>query len=551
LALRAHEKGLELNCAIAGDVPDDLVGDPSRLRQVLINLLSNSLKFTERGEVNLRVQRDPLGVNQESARLHFIVEDTGIGIPVEKQAHIFEAFAQVDGSTTRHFGGTGLGLTICRQLVQMMGGRIWVVSAPGQGSAFHFTASLGISRAAGSVERVEMGQLKGIRVLVVDDNLTNRQILEGLLASWGMKPTLAEDGRRALKILMQALEAGEPYAVVLTDSNTADSGGFRLAEDICRNPALSAATIMMLTSGGPRYDAARCRALGLAAYLTKPVGEAELLDAVLRVTGSTRVAAGVPLLTGHLLPPERRSLRILLAEDNVVNQLVASRLLQKRGHFVVTSGNGREAIERLEQEHFDLILMDVEMAEVDGYEATATIRRKEATTGAHIPIIAMTARALKGDRERCLAAGMDDYVSKPIRPEELFAAVERLLPGAARAVTFDENALRERLSGDDELMTDVIRVFLEDLPVRLAAIEAAVASRNAKALREAAHALKGAAGNLSADRLFEAAGVLERIGAESNTNAAEAASRRLSIEASNLIDVLSHHSTSAKEPCAS
>ncbi|HEV3310162.1 MAG TPA: response regulator, partial [Chloroflexota bacterium] len=430
LALRAHPKGLELNCAIAADVPDDLLGDPSRVRQVLVNLLNNALKFTERGEVNLRVQRD--SADQESTCLHFIVEDTGIGIPVEKQAHIFEAFAQVDGSTTRRFGGTGLGLTICRQLVQMMGGRIWVTSSPGQGSTFHFTASFGRSRTARSREPLETPQLEGTRVLVVDGNLTNRRILEGLLARWGMKPTLADAGDRALQILMQALDAREPFALVLTDGNTADGGGFHLAEGICKNPALSVATIMMLTSGGDRGDAARCRALGLAGYLTKPIGEAELLDVILRVTGSTRPEAQQALMTEEVLPGQRRSLRILLAEDNPVNQLVASRLLEKHGHRVVTSGNGHQALDRLEKEHFDLILMDVEMPEIDGFEATATIRKTEETTGARIPIIAMTAHALKGDRERCLAAGMDGYVSKPIQPEALFEAIEALFPGTTR-----------------------------------------------------------------------------------------------------------------------
>jgi signal transduction histidine kinase/DNA-binding response OmpR family regulator len=430
LALRANPKGLELNCAIAADVPDALIGDPSRLRQVLINLLNNCVKFTERGEVNLRVQRDSVG--QGSTCLHFIVEDTGIGIPPEKQAHIFEAFAQVDDSTTRRFGGTGLGLTICRQLVQMMGGRIWVVSTPGLGSAFHFTASFGVSGPARSREPLETARLEGTRVLVVDDNLTNRRILDGLLTRWGMKPTLADTGDHALQLSRQALEAREPFALVLTDCNTADMGGFRLAQEIRKNPAWSVAIIMMLTSGGQRADVARCRALGLAGYLTKPVGEAELVDVILRVTGSTRPEAKRSLVTEHALPEERRSLRILLAEDNPVNQLVAARLLEKQGHHVVTSGNGRQALERLEKERFDLILMDVGMPEIDGFEATAMIRRQEEeTTGAHIPIIAMTAHALKGDRERCLAAGMDDYVSKPIQPGALFEAIEKLLPVAA------------------------------------------------------------------------------------------------------------------------
>ena len=551
LALRAHPKGLELNCAIAADVPDALVGDPSRLRQVLINLINNALKFTERGEVNLRVRRE--AADEEFTHLHFIVEDTGIGIPVANQAQIFNAFAQVDASTTRHFGGTGLGLTICRQLVQMMGGRIWVESTPGEGSAFHFTVRFGTLSSAESRESVETARLTGIRILVVDGNLTSRHILEALTASWGMKPTPADDGARALQLLTQALDAGDPFALALTDDKTTESGGLHFVEDMHRNPALSVATIMMLTTGGPRGDSTRYRALGLAAYLTKPVGEAELQDAILGVLGATRAESRPAPVTARMLAQERRCLRILLAEDNVVNQLMASRLLEKRGHSVAIAGNGREVLEQLEHERFDLILMDVEMPEMDGYEATAAIRKAEEGTGGRIPIIAMTARALTGDRERCLGIGMDDYVSKPIQRKALFEAIERLLPSgvveendeegsggqtAGTQVTFDEDALRHRLSGDDELMNDAIGVFLEDLPARLAAIENAVTGRNPDALRAAAHALRGAAGNLSAGVLFDAAGVLERFGIDSHMDNAQAAWRQLSVEAANVVEAL-------------
>ncbi len=306
LALRAHPKGLALNCVIAPDVPDDLVGDPNRLRQVVLNLINNALKFTEHGEVTLRVARD--APDPESSCLHFTVEDTGIGIPVEKQAHIFEAFTQVDGSTTRRYGGTGLGLTICRQLVQLMGGRIWVASTPGHGSAFHFTARFGVAPLVGSHAPAGTAMLQGIRVLVVDEHLTTRRVLAGLLTRWGMKPTLAGDGDRALQLLREADDACEPFALVVTDDNPADGGGFHVAEAIGRGPERSIATIMMLTSGGPGRDAAQCRALGLAAYLTKPVGETELLDAILRANGSARlsdrtsardgarVAGGAPVL---------------------------------------------------------------------------------------------------------------------------------------------------------------------------------------------------------------------------------------------------------------
>jgi signal transduction histidine kinase/DNA-binding response OmpR family regulator len=425
LALRAHQKGLELNCSIEPDVPEAVLGDPSRLRQVLFNLLGNSLKFTERGEINLTVERE--SGDDAATCLHFSVQDTGIGIPAEKQARIFDAFTQVDGSTARRFGGTGLGLTICRQLVQLMGGRIWVESVPGQGSAFHFTARFGVSTAVGSREPLEKVPLKGVRVLLVDDNLTNRRMLGSLLASWGMQPTLAGDGAEALRILGQACEATQPFTLVLTDATMPEMDGFQLAEEIRKNPRLSGTTIMMLTSAGQRGDAARCRELRLEGYLTKPVSPSELLETVLRVAGSKRSETTPALVTRHSLREERRPLHILLAEDNVVNQRLASRLLAKHSHNVVTASNGREALERLDHESFDLVLMDVQMPEIDGFEATATIRKKEETTGTHLPVVAMTAHAMQGDKERCLAAGMDGYVSKPINVKELVAAVETAL----------------------------------------------------------------------------------------------------------------------------
>jgi len=421
LAPRAHQKDLELNSFIETDVPEALIGDPSRLRQILINLFGNSLKFTERGEINLRVQRE--WAKEGSICLHFSVEDTGIGITAEQQSRIFEAFTQVDGSTARRFGGTGLGLTISRQLVGLMGGRIWVESAPGQGSVFHFTARFGIARTSTSPLPVEKAQLKGLRALVIDDNLTNRQILKRLLAGWGMKTTLADNCWQALEILAQALKAHKPFALVLTDGNMPEMDGFQFAEEIRENPHLSSATIMMLTSDGQRGDAARCRELGLAGYLTKPVGQAELLEAVLRVAASKGFTDKPSLVTRHSLREEGRPLHILLAEDNLVNQKVASRVLEKHGHHIVTAANGRLALERLAAESFDLVLMDVQMPEVDGFEAVASIRKMEEGTGTHLPVVAMTAHAMQGDRERCLAAGMDGYLSKPLNVKELLAVL--------------------------------------------------------------------------------------------------------------------------------
>ena len=428
LALRAHEKGLELNCVFDPDVPDALVGDLSRVRQVLVNLLGNAVKFTEKGEVNLRVQREPSIPG--FTRLHFSVHDTGIGIPLEKQAHIFEAFIQVDGSTTRRFGGTGLGLSISRQLVQMMGGRIWVESVPGEGSTFHFTANFGTGEAAETRQPLEKAQLKNLPVLVVDDNLTNLRILGGLLSGWGMKPTLAADGAQALRALTRA---DQPFALVLTDANMPVMDGFQLAQEIRKNPEFSGATIMMLTSAGQRGDAARCQQLGLAGYLTKPIAQAELLEAILRATAALPVRQSSRLTLSPSEHTKTRRLNILLAEDNSVNQKLASRLLEKHGHHVVTVGNGREALEQLERRDFDLVLMDVQMPVMDGLEATASIRQQEKTRGGHLPIIAMTAHAMQGDRDRCLAAGIDDYVSKPVDTKQLFTAMQNVLTGCGAA----------------------------------------------------------------------------------------------------------------------
>jgi signal transduction histidine kinase/DNA-binding response OmpR family regulator/ligand-binding sensor domain-containing protein len=431
LALNAHQKGLELNCLIEPGVPDELLGDPSRLRQILLNLLGNALKFTEKGEITLRVQKE--SGNGAVTLLHFSVQDTGIGIPTEKQARIFDAFTQADGSTTRRFGGTGLGLTICRQLVEMMGGQLWVESIPGQGSTFHFLARFVVSTGAGSQRPMEMDTLQGMRVLVVDDNLTNREILGSLLARWHMQPTLVGGGVDALQALTRASQLNQPFALVLADSCMPDMDGFQLAEEIRKNPRLANTTIIMLTLAGLRGETARCRELGLEGYLTKPVSQTELRDAVLRVAGILNSAEKPLPVPFHLLPEEGRSLHILLAEDNTVNQRLASRLLEKHGHHVVAVGNGRAALERLENERFDVILMDIQMPEMDGFEATAALRQKEEATGIHVPVIAMTAHAMQGDKEHCLAAGMDGYVSKPIVVKELLAVVQALLEGPKTA----------------------------------------------------------------------------------------------------------------------
>jgi two-component system sensor histidine kinase/response regulator len=415
------------------EVPHRLKGDPARLRQIIVNLLGNAIKFSQLGEIVLRVQTEAR--SQDSVSLHFSVRDTGIGIPEDRFKSVFEAFTQADNSTTRKYEGTGLGLTITSRLVEMMGGRIWVESESGQGSTFHFTARFGLATtSANQVSSPDSLSLRNLAVLVVDDNATNSRILEEILVSWHMTPTLAAGGEEALAALRQAKECGTPFPLVLTDMQMPDMDGFMFVEHIKRNPEYAGATIMMLTSAGQRGDAARCLELGVAAYLTKPIKQSDLLDAILTALGNgSREASPSRLVTRHSLRETRQVLRILLAKDNAVNQVLATRLLEKRGHTVVVANNGREALAQLEKAAFmgfDIVLMDVQMPEMDGFEATSVIRKNEMSSVKHLPIIALTARAMKGDHERCLAAGMDAYISKPIQPLELFAAIEKLISPA-------------------------------------------------------------------------------------------------------------------------
>jgi len=429
LAHRTNEKGLELICYVRPEVPDRVVGDPVRIRQVIVNLVGNAIKFTEQGEVVLEAAVE--SEDRDHLQIHFKVQDTGVGIPPDKQKVIFEAFAQADGSTTRKFGGTGLGLTISARLVELMQGAIWAESQPGQGSCFHFTASFGVSREAPPTTLTMPVPLAGVSVLAVDDNATNRRILTETLRAWKMKALPAASAPEALSLLQQASERGQPFRLVLTDVHMPIMDGFSLVQQIKQRPDLAVATIMMLASGGQRGDAARCRELGVAAYLTKPVRQSELraaIESVLR--GAARKPdelPAAPLVTRHTLREAggNSRLRVLLAEDNVVNQRVALRLLEKHGHAVVVANNGREALRALAHEAFDLLLMDVQMPEMDGFEATAQIREQEKATGGHIPIVAMTAHTMKGDEERCLAAGMDGYISKPINSAELFSLLDR------------------------------------------------------------------------------------------------------------------------------
>jgi two-component system sensor histidine kinase/response regulator len=426
-ALRAHGKGLELACHIFPDVPEWLVGDAGRLRQVVVNLVGNAIKFTDAGEVVLNVAVQQL--NHLGVRLHCTVADTGIGIPEDKQETVFRAFEQADSSATRRYGGTGLGLAICVRLVAAMGGEIWLRSAVGQGSTFHFTAAFGVSPTAPSRSRpARRAIMDGTRVLIVDDNATNRLILEEMLGNWRLRPSVAANVRDAMAMLRSAHASGQRYELILTDANMPDVDGFTLVELVKQDAELSSTVIMMLTSGGRSGDIARCESLHVAAYLLKPVKQSELFDAIALALGISSPADAEEVAAAVTPSQCARSLRILLAEDSLVNQKLAVGLLEKYGHAVDVVADGRAALAVVESKCYDLVLMDIQMPEMDGLEATRAIRAREGQRGGHTPIVAMTAHAMKGDRERCLEAGMDGYVAKPIRAKELFDTIARVLP---------------------------------------------------------------------------------------------------------------------------
>ncbi|MHB8655159.1 MAG: PAS domain S-box protein [Terriglobia bacterium] len=552
LALRAHEKGLELAYHFHPEVPRVLSGDPVRLRQIVINLVGNAIKFTERGEVVVRVEPESKTVS--TIVLHYSVSDTGIGIPADKQQLIFEAFSQSDSSTTRKYGGTGLGLAISARLVRMMGGRIWVESEPGRGSTFHFTVPFEIPKEMAATPVVlEPISLRGQCVLVVDDNATNRRILGEMLTNWHMKPTMAESGLQALAFLERSRDAGSTYPLVLLDAKMPDMDGFTLAERIKQSPELAGATIMMLTSSGQRGDGARCRELGISAYLTKPIRQSDLLDAIITVLAkSPRKAEPVPLVTRHSLRENQRHLNILLAEDNAVNQTLAVRLLEKHGHTVVVTDNGREALDAFENSfpgEFDLLLMDVQMPEMDGFEVTAAIREREKITATHVPILAMTANAMQGDREKCMRSGMDGYVAKPVQVEELLLEIERLVPstfgepggataGREAGGLIDRAAVLDSLGGNTELLGEMAGLFLRDSASLLIGIREAVAHSDGNALELSAHKLRGSVGNFTTGPVYKAAHRLETMGRENNFTHAEEAFLNLEKETKNFNSAL-------------
>jgi two-component system, sensor histidine kinase and response regulator len=535
-AARADEGGLELLCEIAPEVPEIVEGDPGRLRQILLNLVSNAIKFTHHGEVVLKLE---LESKEYDARIiRFTVTDTGIGISEEKRAVIFSPFTQADTSTTRKYGGTGLGLTISARLAGMMGGRIWLESEIGKGTQFHFTARLKVLDQRPQAEPiVALETLQGQRILVVDDNRTNRQILEGMLARWGAQTTCVEGGEAALSELVSAEKTGQPYQLVLTDMHMPEMDGFGLAEQIRQHTPLLQVTIIMLTSGGYRGDMERCRQLGIVAYLHKPIRKRELLAGIVTALGQHQTSAPAVAVMHPDQAPQANSLHILLAEDNRVNQIVATRMVEKMGHTVVVAENGRFALEQLATQRFDLVLMDVQMPEMDGLTATRNIRESERRTHLHLPIIAMTAHAMKGDRERCLEAGMDGYLTKPINSQRLEEAIAGRVhgqanPGAhtnagqeqtaiAPATAWNMAQTLESLGGDEALFQEVMGIFLRDSPGHMAGLWQAITQGNAKVVEQIAHTLKGEVGYLGIAILSQHIRELEQLGQKSELQSAE------------------------------
>jgi PAS domain S-box-containing protein len=540
LAISAQQKGLELACEIGADVPEVLVGDAGRLCQLLINLVGNAIKFTEKGEIVVRAVRDER--SGDDVLLHFTVQDTGIGIPVDKQAVIFEAFAQADSSTTRKYGGTGLGLAISAQLAALMGGRLWVESEPGRGSTFHFTARMRVGRGsiAGRI-RVPSPKLEGMPVLVVDDNATNRRILQDVLRRWKMRPTVASGGADALTLLEQAAVAGTAFPLVILDLQMPDVDGIAVAERMKSNPALAEPAILMLTSIDRAGDLVRCRELGIA-HLLKPVAQSDLLEAIVRVLRLSFERAGMrATVADKTAPNSRRPLRILLAEDNLINQRLAVALLRKGGHTVVMAANGKQALAALEREAFDLMFMDIQMPEMGGLEAAAHIRAHEQQTGKHLPIIAMTAYAMKGDRDRCLAAGMDGYVSKPITAQALVREMDEILglpsQGLAAVLDADPNlptnavldiaACLERTGGNKQLLGEMAALFAGECPRRMEQMRHAIAQEDAAGLEQAAHEMLGSVSTFCAPAATAAARELESMGREGALKHAHAAYKAL------------------------
>jgi len=551
LAQRAHDKGLEMACLVHHEVPSLVRGDPGRLRQILTNLVANAIKFTEKGEVVIRATLE--SETDTHVTVRFSISDTGIGIPKDRQKAIFDSFTQADGSTTRKFGGTGLGLTISKQLAELMGGQIGVESEEGKGSTFWFTVVLEKQpESAAQVDVTIPANIRGLRILVVDDNETNRKILQTQLSSWGCQPSGVADGESALRTLRQAKKEGKPFPLVIIDMQMPEMDGEMLGRAIKADPTISDTVMVMMTSIGLRGDAERCKEIGFAAYLTKPIRQSRLYDALIEImskaTTPERSKPVASLVTKHSLKEKRkRKLRILLAEDNVVNQKVASRILEKSGYQVDVVSNGQEAVEAVKNSTYDLVFMDVQMPEMDGLKATKVIREIEKESGKHVPIIAMTAHAMKGDKERCLEAGMDDYIPKPIQPQDVIDTIERWTNSKdqQKETPQEENHKESSLTGepmidleaalprfadDMEFFKEMVHEFLKYAPEQLKELIAAVKEGDTNKVERLAHSIKGAAGTLGIQKIADIALRIENMGLTSDLTGARAQLTKLENE---------------------
>lgn len=537
LAVRAQAKGLELACHIPPHVPDSVEGDPGRLRQVVINLVGNAMKFTDRGEIVLKVGLDQ--ANDQEITLHFTVMDTGIGIPEDKQKIIFESFQQADNSMSRRYGGTGLGLAISAQLVKMMGGEVWVESpceamrteGGGPGSAFHFKARFKPGKTGGRrLTLVRDVNIRNLGVLVVEDNGTHRHILHEMCEGWGMKPESVANGAQALAKVDEKLRSKSAFDFCIIDSSMDEMDGFTLVEELRKRPGCEEMKVIMMISAVLHEESARCHELGVAAYIKKPIAQSRLLDTILNVLANPD---GSPKNVTTVVQPRspKPSLRILVVEDNPVNQLVAKRLLERQGFKPVIAEDGFKALNHYADKEFDLVLMDIQLPEMDGYEVTRRIREMQKKIGRRIPIVAMTANAMKGDREKCLEAGMDDYVSKPVQPQKLFQVIEIVCgeaagenktegfhlpaPGAeplpAGSPVLPPDKILDRteglshMGGDESLYQEIIKIFLEDAPGQIEKIRQGLEQGKAEIVECEAHALKGSAANIGALSLSKTA----------------------------------------------
>jgi PAS domain S-box-containing protein len=552
LAVTAQQKGLELACHVLPEVPDGLIGDPQRFQRIVLNLTGNAVKFTEHGEVVVRVAVESR--SEKQAVLRIDITDTGIGIAPRDQRRIFEAFAQADSSTTRRYGGTGLGLAISEQLVELMGGHLSVESEAGRGSTFSFTARFDLQPSQdGSAKKVETPELRKLPILIVDDNSTNRRILEEMVANWGMKPKAVGSGAAALEAVETAHRAGASFRLLLLDSHMPVMDGFEVARRIRRRSHLRNTDLVLLTSAGQREELAKAKRFGVAAALVKPVKQSELLDTIVTILHPRARRGSWEARPSRPHTSVRRHLRILVAEDNPVNQELAVHLLEAKGHSVSVAGTGRQALAMTEKHQFDVVLMDVQMPQMGGLEATRAIRDREKASGGHLPIIAMTAHAMRGDREKCLEAGMDAYLAKPLDPALFVETVEVVGGGSGPPAGPDEKGpaagftlatLLERFRGNQTLVNSLIRTFREDSPKMLRRIHEALTSRDATRVVEAAHALKGSVGNFGKTQAFDTARQLELTAREGPLDACWESYAALEDQLANLLAAL--HSVPGK-----